>query len=195
MAVRVVAAALLSAVLMFAWGFVFWVLLGGTNRLSEPLPGELDVLAVLRRENTPSGMYVYPAPPDNMNDELARAEAEKKMAAGPLLRLAFRREGKAGFMEPLDFAKAGAHYAVIGLLLATLTAIAAPALPSFGARVGFVLLAAALAAIWTNLGDVVWWHHSPTWAMGNMAYELMAGFLAGLVIAAIVKPRNPVGKI
>ena len=64
MAGRVLLAAVLSAVLMFLWGFLFWGLLDMSFRLMAPLPAELDVLASLRQANTPSGMYVYPLPTD-----------------------------------------------------------------------------------------------------------------------------------
>ena len=61
---RVVLASIISAVLMFIWGFVFWGMAGMAPRLLEPLPAELDVTAALRNVQAPSGMYVYPMPPD-----------------------------------------------------------------------------------------------------------------------------------
>ena len=51
MAGRVLLAALLSAVLMFVWGFVFWGVLNIGGNLMQPLPEELDVLAVLRKSS------------------------------------------------------------------------------------------------------------------------------------------------
>lgn len=177
---------LVAAVLMFVWGFLFWAILGVGDSLLKPLPAELDVLAALRGSQTPSGMYVYPSPPADMNDQEAMAAFEAKHEEGPLLRMAYRAEG-GPHMPPVKFAQGIGHYFGIALLSALLTALAAPALPTFGRRVGFVLLLSLIASVWTNVGDVVWWSHSLRYCLGNMAYGMGAGLLMGLAIAALVR--------
>jgi hypothetical protein len=185
MAGRVLLASIVAAVLMFAWGFVFWGLSGMSTKLAEPLPAELDVLAALRNSQAPSGMYVYPMPADP-SDEEAQAEWENKHREGPLLQLAYRKEG--GPPMPLSvFAQGLGHYFAVALLTSCLLALAAGGLPHFGGRLVFVLLVSLVAAIWTNVGDVVWWFHSPLYCLGNMAYTMGAGLVMGLVVAAIVR--------
>jgi hypothetical protein len=185
MAGRVLLASILAAVLMFAWGFVFWGLLGVGTHLLQPLPAELDVLAALRNSQAPSGMYVYPMPAD-AKDEAAVAEFERKHLEGPLLQLAYRREGGPP-MPPSIFAQGLGHYFAVALLTGCLLALAARGLPHFGGRLVFVLLVSLVAAIWGNVGDVVWWFHSPRYCVGNLAYTLGAGLAMGLVLAAIVR--------
>lgn len=186
MAGRVLLASILAAVLMFVWGFVFWGLLGAGSRLLEPLPAELDVLAALRNSQAPSGMYVYPSMPVDSQDDEAIAEFERKHQEGPLLQLAYRQEGGPP-MPPAIFAQGFGHYFAVALLTSCLLALAATGLPHFGGRLVFVLLVSLVAAIWGNVGDVVWWFHSPLYCMGNMAYTLGAGLVMGLVLAAIVR--------
>lgn len=187
---RVLLASILAAVLMFAWGFVFWGLSGVSEKLLTPLPAELDVLASLRNSQAPSGMYVYPMPADP-SDEEAQTEWENKHREGPLLQLAYRKEGGPP-MPPSMFAQGLAHYFAVALLTSSLLALAAGGLPHFGGRLVFVLLVSLVSAIWANVGDVVWWFHSPNYCLGNMAYTMGAGLVMGLVLAAIV--RRPAEK-
>ena len=182
---RVVLASIISAVLMFIWGFVFWGMAGMAPRLLEPLPAELDVTAALRNVQAPSGMYVYPMPPDP-SDEEALAECKRKHEEGPLLRMAYRAEGSPP-MPPSMFAQGLGYYFAVALLTGCLLALAVAGLPSYGSRLVFVLLLSLVAAIWSNVGDVLWWFHSPRFCLGNMAYTMGAGLVMGLVTAAIVR--------
>jgi len=188
MAGRVLLAAVLSAVLMFVWGFVFWGLLDFGGKLMQPLPAELDVLASLRQAGTESGMYIYPMPVDP-SDEQANQAFEAKHLEGPILQLAYRAEG-GPVMPPIVFAQGLGHYFAVALLTGCLLALAARGLPSFASRVVFVLLLSLVAAVWGNVGDAVWWFHSPKYCLGNMAYSLGAGSAMALVMAAIVR-RDP----
>lgn len=188
MAGRVLVAAVLSAVLMFVWGFLFWGVLDVGSKLMKPLPAELDVLASLRKAGTASGMYVYPMPVDP-SDELANEVYSAKHLEGPILQLAYQAEG-GPVMPPLMFAQGIGHYFAVALLTGCLLALAARGLPSFGSRVLFVLLLSLIAAVWGNVGDAVWWFHSREYCLGNMAFTMGAGLAMALVMAAIVR-RDP----
>lgn len=185
MAGRVLLAAVLSAVLMFVWGFLFWGIFDFGSKLMEPLPAELDVLASLRQAGTETGMYVYPMPVDP-SDEAASAEFEAKHLEGPILQLAYHAEG-GPVMPPSMFAQGLGHYFAVALLTGCLLALAARGLPTFGSRVLFVLLLSLVAAVWGNVGDAVWWFHSREYCLGNMAYTMGAGLAMALVMAAIVR--------
>ncbi len=191
MAGRVLLSALLSAVLMFVWGFVFWGVLGLANSLLQPLPAELDVLAALRQSQVPSGMYVYPMPADP-NDPEAIETFNAQHEEGPLLQLAYRAEGGPP-MPPSMFAQGLGHNFAVALLTGCLVALAVRGLPSFGSRLMFVLLMSLIASIWTNVGDVLWWFHSPRYCLGVMTYQMGVGLLMGLVVAALVRPAREEG--
>ncbi|MSU34798.1 MAG: hypothetical protein EXS36_06745 [Pedosphaera sp.] len=75
-------------------------------------------------------------------------------------------------------------------LIACLMQLAFPVLNSYMRRVLFVMLAAITLAIHTDAGAVVWWHHDPSWAWLMAAYDVSAWTLAGLVLAAFVKPEK-----
>jgi hypothetical protein len=186
---RVVIAAVISAVLIFVWGFVFWgPVLGMTAKLMAPLPAEaeLDVIAPLRAASLPDGMYLYPGPVD-MSDKEAEAEWNKKINEGPVLHMAYHQQGISP-MDPMMFAKGLAHSFVMSLLAGLLLTMALPSLPSYGGRVGFLLFVSVIAALWTTVSDVIWWAHPPRYAAGQIAYIVVSGLLMALATAAIVRP-------
>jgi hypothetical protein len=190
MAMRVLGAAVLSAVLMFFWGFVFWgPVLNMTAKLMSPLPvaAELDTLAPLRANNVPDGMYVYPGPLADLNDEAADAAWTKKIEEGPVFHMAYHQNGISP-MDPMMFAKGLAHNFVIALISALLLTMVLSSLPTYGRRVLFLTVVSLIAAIWTNVGDVIWWFHTPKYAAGQIVYTAVAGLLMALATAAIVRP-------
>lgn len=192
MSLRVVLASLLSAVLMFMWGFVYWAVLGAGAKIHDPLPAdkELDVLAALRISGMTTGMYVYPFPCE-MGDEAAQKETEAKAAEGPRFQLAYIKEG-GPLMNPKLMGLGFAHMAQVALLTSLLTAMVLGALPTFGRRFAFVLLVATISAVWGNLGDVIWWMHPMDYAVGNIVYQIGAGALMAVAIAAVVKPSGAI---
>lgn len=191
MAVRILVAAALSAVLMFLWGFVFWGVLDVGSSVMEPLPAELDVLASLRGSQAASGMYVYPMPADAADPD-AVAEFERKHQEGPLLQLAYVAEG--GDPMPASMFVFGlAHYFLVSLLAGCMLAIAGNGLRTFGRRFAVLGLFALAASLWANAADAIWWFHPLDYCLGNGAYQLVAGLLMAVVVAALVK--RPAAKI
>jgi hypothetical protein len=189
---RVLLAALLSAVAMFFWGFVFWgPVLNMTVRLMAPLPAtvELDTLAPLRAEKLADGMYVYPGPLVDQSDEAATKAWERKINEGPIFHMTYKESGVSP-MDPGMFAQGFAHSFVLALLGGVLLSSVAAYLPSYGRRFAVLALASFLAALWTPIGDMIWWFHPTKYALGSAAYTLVAGLLMAAITAAIVRPRG-----
>lgn len=187
---RILAAAVLSAVLMFCWGFVYWgPVFNMTARLMQKLPEttELDVLAPLRSSKVPSGMYVYPGPLSNTADQSAVDAWTERMEEGPIIHMSYRRDGVSP-MDPRMFAQGLAHSFAISLLCGFLLATVVHGLPTYASRVGVLLLVAVIAAIWTNIGSAIWWGHPWSYAGGQILYEIGGGLLMALATAAIVRP-------
>jgi hypothetical protein len=191
MVVRVLTASAISAVLMFAWGFLFWGVSGASQTLLSPLPEKSlnDMLAVLRRDALPPGMYVYPPPASDMSDQAEADQFQQQHESGPLLQLVLKRGGPV--MPPSCFVAGIALNFAYALLGATLLAMAASSLNTYSRRLYFALLYAVAGAIWTNLGDVIWWFHPIRYGLGNVLYQLGAGVLMALVIASLVKLPPP----
>jgi hypothetical protein len=181
---RVLVAAALSAIAMFVWGFVYWgPVLNMSSRLMAPLPEavELDVLAPLRGEQAPSGMYVYPGPAD--------PDAAAKMTEGPILHMSYHSGGVQP-MDPVMLAQGWLHSFVVALLAGTVLSLALPATPTYARRVLLLLLVSLVAALWTNLSDAIWYFYSWPYVLGQVGYGLVSGLLMALITAAIVRPES-----
>lgn len=191
MTIRVLLSSAASAVVVFAWGFVFWGLSGASQSLlsSLPDPARDDLLAVLRRDNLAPGMYIYPAPAEDSNDQQALDEFQERYEQGPLLRMALHEGGPP--MPPSVFAMGVALNFAYALLAGVMVAMAGASLSTFGRRVAFLLVFSLAGAIWTNLSDVVWWFHPVRYGLGNAGYQFVAGLLTALIVAAIVRPAAP----
>ena len=83
------------------------------------------------------------------------------------------------------------HQLITVLLLAALLSMALPALPRYLSRVVFITLAGIVAAFFINLGDPIWWHHP--WPLHLVAalHNVVAWFLAALLLAIFIKPGAP----
>jgi hypothetical protein len=92
-------------------------------------------------------------------------------------------------MDAKLLAKGLAHSFVIALLAAILLATVVHSLPTYGNRVGVLLMVSFIAAIWTNVGNVIWWFHPVEYAAGQIVYTVVAGLLMALATAAIIRPR------
>ncbi len=191
MILRVLAAAVASAIAMFVWGFVFWgPVLSMATRIMAPLPAEaeLDVVAPLRGRKPPTGRFVYPGPVDGSDEAAAKAHDEK-MLAGPILHLAYSAAGA----KPMDlamFAKGLLHNFVLAILAGVTLAIALPALARYGQRVLLLVLVTLIGVLWTNVANSIWWFHTWEYCLGQMAYGLGAGLLMAAITAALVKPTR-----
>lgn len=64
-------------------------------------------------------------------------------------------------------------------------------LSEFSSRFGYVFAMGVLLAIWADFGNMIWWHHPPFWTIFHFAYDVVSWTLAGLIIAAIARPKLP----
>lgn len=178
---RLVVGSLLAAAALFVWGFLFWA-----TPLSAPLTahtGETTALAEALTAALPgSGVYYLPDP--SAGEEVF-LEAHR---AGPIATIYYRQEG-AEAMAPGVFLLGYLHMALSALLIGLLLRAAAPALPGYGRRVAFVVVAGVAANVWAHLGQPIWFFHPWGHPLGTAVYGIVAWGLAGLVLARFAVPR------
>lgn len=185
----VVIAAALSAIVLMAWGFVFWTLLPFPMDYIHTLPNEDAIGAVFQDNQVAPGVYTYPGP-DGMNaDDEATVEAWKsKHLAGPILHV-FVSNGLEP-MAPTMYMKGMLHFFVSSLIAGTLLAIAGNSLTGYGARVAFVAGLGLFAAVFVGMGDVVWFYHPLGYQLMLACFLISSWILAGLVLAAFIRPKT-----
>lgn len=183
---RAMLAAVLGAVVLQLWGFIFWGVLGGAQRVGHRLPNEAAVIAALASgEGTPSGTYLVPAMtgvPDKdgkpTKNENYAAEHEK----GPRMLLHYQREGAPAMHGPA-MALGFLHY-LAGTGIAVLVCIM-----GFGPgrsqreRVHLILMVGLFGAISAPLSDPIWWGIPWTKAAYDFTYLVVGWFLAAHVMA------------
>jgi hypothetical protein len=191
---RVIIAALLAAVVLFGWGFVYWTILPTSKSMLAPLMNGDAVAQEVLKSNAHSGTYFYPMPPEVTDDpEAAKQAFVQRRKAGPLMQISLRVQGHDP-TDPLMYVEGFVYQFASALLAGALLAFTLPALPTYGTRVIFVALLGGFAALLTRLSDVIWLQHPWEFEVYSSAYLVSSWLLAGIVLAAFIRP-TPVKKL
>ena len=181
---RVLLGSLLAAVVMFMFGFVFWGLSGMPDKVLAGATNEDAARTTLTQMFPSDGFYKVPYSSD-WEDEGFRS----KIKEGPIATVIIQHEGK----DPDDFMPmlmGLAYQFVCILLIAILLSMASGALASYGKRLGFVIIAGIAIGVYSNIGDTIWWNYPRDYPLFTMGYDIVAWTLAGIVLAAIIKPQR-----
>ncbi len=172
--------ALVSALLVFIWGFLFWGVLPTADSALRPVPDERAMRATLKAELPETGVYMLPYS-DNPSD----TEFQTLHTQGPIATIYLRKEGSEP-MAPgtlmLGYLHEVAVLFIMGLMLKV------TGLPGYGARVTVVFLAGLAGSLFAQLAGPIWWLHPWDMALVNLVYESIAWLLGGLALAGFVKP-------
>ena len=174
---------LVATLAMFVWGAAFWMsplpysVLGKTADDAAAGQALLDHFPV-------DATYVIPG----MYNEADKLTALHR--AGPLAMVHLQRGG-GEVMAPSVLVVGFLQELVTVLLIATLLTLASSSLPTYVARVRFVTLAGIAAAVFADLGAPIWWRHPWPFHLVSAIYTVTAWFVAGLVLAAFLRPAAP----
>lgn len=186
---KLLLAALLAAVISFAWGFISWTVLGWHQNRMFSFRDEAAVAEVIKA-NATSGHGIYMLPRGGEPPNLASVEEKQKAAEafdkaqkeGPFV-FATIRPGKG---EPsmtrsmiLGFIRSLVAAVLAGVLLSQTT------LPYAG-RVAFVAAAGAFAGIVADVPGWVWFETATPDLVVSLADHLIEWTLAGTVLGALV---------
>lgn len=165
----------LSAIVLFAWGFLSWAILPWHNAVADKFADESAVSAVLK-ENAPSaGMYYLPF-------------AQEDLKPGVLFALVnVLPDGVDGTMGGMmALALLGqAVSAVLVILLLCRTSI-----PDYWGRVRFVALTGVAIGFVSHFPYWNWFGFSTSYTLVIIVDNLIAWFLAGLVLAKFVEGKS-----
>ena len=174
--------ALLAAIAIFMWGFLYW----GTG-LADPfthMTGEAETAIGDALKTNLAGDGVYFVPDAKVGTE---AEWAQRMAAGPVAMINFRSGGTAPMTTTM--ALGFLHMLVTTLLLAALLHYIVPA-ATFAARFQLVVAIGVIATVFAHLGQPIWWHWPWTHAIIGAIYDLGAYVIAAAILAYFVTPAK-----
>ena len=171
---RLLAAALFSAIILFFFGFLWW---GVLMPILKPVGiiSSNDLVTNMSEALPTSGLYMYPSYVEHDESH-----------TGPMAILFY--EKTAPFM-PLMMGMGLGHMFVTALIASIFVSWLSP--PTFTQRLGIVVLLGLFVAVWADVGNMIWWRHPIAWTAFHFAYDLLSWLIAGLVIAALVKPNGP----
>ena len=188
---RVIIGAIVGAVVIFLWGMSAWMVLGIHDGTINSFPESEQVAQYFREMPIESGAYMYPGidemkPGMSAEEQKAAREAmSEKHRKGPIFMIHIQKEG----LEPMppDMMGRGLAINFVAAFIASLLLWMA-ACKYYLQRVLFVSLFAVFA---TTISHVNLWN----WMLAPQDYtiafviDVVIGWtIAGVVIAAIVKP-------
>lgn len=182
---RILLAALAGAVAMFVWTAIAHMVtpLGSTG--FSQVPNEQAVLSAMQSSmGDKAGLYFYPwVDPKDPDAMKKSAELMKTNPSGMIL---YKGPGASTDMTPMlveEFAKQFVQ-ALIAAFLLSLTVLV-----SYVSRAGFVAGIGVSAAIATNVSYWIWYGFPLDYTCAQIIMEVVSALVAGLAIAAILKPR------
>ena len=178
---KAILGAVLAGVLVFVWGAVFWTSGFADGQFKESA-NDASLGATMQALMAEPGTYYVPG--GDMDSE----EFTTLHRNGPVALIHIQAGSEP--MQGSTFALGFAHNLLVAFLAMLLLRMAAPALPSYGARLGFVVLIGITLTVSTHLGETIWWPVSGGYALVQSIYALGGWLIAGLVLAWAVTGKS-----
>jgi hypothetical protein len=184
---RVIIAAVVGSVLLFFWGFVAHMLLPFSEKAMKPVPNETAVLEAVRGNVTENGVYFIPYVNYKTASEADKQAYAEKIANGPSGMLVLRTGGVSMDMKkelPMEF--------ISNFLAALVAALAVAGIGArtYGGRVGTIFAFGVVAWLSISVSQWTWYGFSTDFLISDLVDQWGGWLLAGLGMAAILKPRR-----
>lgn len=187
---KVLIAAVVGAIAVFAWGFVSWTLLPWHYSASmAKMPQEEAVVAALSSQPLEEGAYMFPGWPHDDGQTMTDEEMNAYMAkaeAGPFGFIFYQPGGK-DLEDSMTFVWGFVSYLITALIAAIMLKAAARSLPGYLGRAFFVALLGVFAPIVTYGAMWIWMNYPTEYTLVHSLDVFVGWALAGLVMAVVIK--------
>ena len=184
---RVILAAVLGGIVMFGWGAVSHMVLNIDADVFKPIANEAALAAAMKEHIPADGMYFVPGmdmtrtPSD---DEMAVFTAKYK--EGPTAFIVYHQTG-GDLMSPMQFGTQFVACLATALLGALILAFASV---RFGRGVAISFMIGLAAWVSMSVPYWNWYKFSFAFIRGELIDQVAGWFLAGLVMAFILRRRD-----
>lgn len=185
---RIILAALSGAVVLFVWGMVSWTVLDWHTATFSTMPDEPAVVTSLASQLPQSGVYFFPAMPEQGTPE-AMDDWAARHRRGPYGLLFYHAQG-ADPMTPATFATGFALNLVVALIVAWVLSLTRASHTTLISRMGIALLLGLLIAVPADLMPWNWMHFHAHYSLTNAADHVIGILLMSLPISLLIK-TNP----
>ena len=186
--IKILLGGVLGGIVIFFWGFVSHMLLPIGDMGLRTIPNEDDLVAAMKKDVREPGLYVVPG--WDMSKSQSQEEMQvhmDKVSKGPYGFMVIYPNGRdpsLGKRLPIELGTNVACALLAAVLVSQLR-------PGFIVRVACVTLVGILASIMTLVPYWNWYGFPTDFTLGQMAEHIVGWFLAGVVLALIVRPSAP----
>jgi hypothetical protein len=185
--IKILVGGIVAGIVIFFWGFVAHMLLPLGEMGVQAIAHEDDLAAVLKKDVPAPGLYLVPGRDMSKSQSQEEMQAySAKVAGGPYGFLVIYPNGREVSMGKLLPIELGTN--VVCALLAAI--LVSQLRPGFLVRVACVTVVGILASLMTLVPNWNWYGFPIDFTLGQMAVHAIGWFLAGLVLASIVRPST-----
>jgi hypothetical protein len=186
---RLITGGIVGGITLFMWGFISWVVLTWHFDTVRHDSGVTAVVENIDDHLQETGLYYFPPIATTQPDETEMAayvELHKNSPSGMIFY-------NAEHLDPMSTSRlfVGFLADVGAAFFATLLLIVAlPSLPKYWGRVMYVAALGVFAIFAIRMVDGVFFNLPLSWTVNMILDTAISWMLAGLVLAAIVRPTN-----
>lgn len=173
----------LGAIVLFLWGFIFWSLLPISSMIFDKVPEEEKLASQLKTSISQTGTYFLPDAALMVSDV---DEFVRRHEAGPVATIFIHPKGLP-VMPPSVFLMGFLGMFASTLFMGCLLQKAAPALKSYGSRLGFVMLAGLIGIALSDLGPPIWYNFPWSLWTATAIFHVTGWLFVGLVLAKFIR--------
>jgi hypothetical protein len=182
---KILIGGVVGGLVLFFWGFVSHMLLPIGEMGMQPIPREDGMAAAIKETVTEPGLYFLPgydrSKPQSEQDMQAHMAKIAKGPYGFMVIYPAGRDASLGKRLPIELGT--------NVVCAFLAAIIVSQLrPGFFVRVACVTLVGVLASVMVLVPYWNWYGYPDEFTLGQIVEHTVGWFLAGLALAAIVRP-------
>lgn len=178
----VILGAVVGGLVMFVWGFVFFGVLPTSSSVIKAVDNQAEMQQLLKDRLPGTGVYMVPFAEDASDTEFQALHTQ-----GPIVTIQYREEGGEP-MAPGTFMLGYFHEVLVLLIMGLLLKITG--IDSYGGRLAVVFLGGVAGSMFATMSAPIWWLQPWSMPLMDMLYQSVAWFLAGLVVAGMVKPTS-----
>ena len=183
---KIILASILGGLAAFLWGFLSWNVFSWHMTTMKSIRNESAVVTQLTEEIATTGVYMFPGIPRDQNPVAQNAYGEK-IRRGPIGYIFYTYPG----VDPMpqDFLLGFLLFCLSAFIASTMLSLASETIRSYSTRVFFVTLLGIFTALSSHLHSWNWLHYPTEYSITNALDVIATWLIAGLVIAAIIKPK------
>ena len=176
---------LIAAIVLFIWGFAYWVLSPFADALLLQPNNETVAQARLSEQFSEKGVYMVPS----MQSKMEEGNSENNSYQA-FVHVMVPQGGT--MSQNVMMIQGFILNVVFSLIVFGLLQFIYPAIPTLVTQFKFFAFVGLASALLIDGGDIIWWMQSPAWNLYRGFYHLSSWVIVGLVLCKFQSARSTV---